>query len=271
MLTIEAERYQSFYWADLWRFRELIYFLCWRDLLVRYKQTTIGVLWGVVRPLLVMLALTLVFGKLVHLDANQNYPYAILVLSGLLPWQFFGNTLTESSESLVGNANLITKIYFPRIIIPICSTVVSLVDFAIAIGVLFCIMLYYQFMPSWHIFALPLFIAHSILFTLGFGLLISSLNVKYRDFRYVIPFIIQFGLYVTPVGYTTAIIPEKWRIIAYLNPIAGIIDGFRWSIIGADQPMYMPGYFFSLFCSFAIFFIGVAYFRNTEAHFAEII
>lgn len=271
MLTIEAEKSQLSYWTDLWRFRELIYFLCWRDLLVRYKQTTIGILWGVIRPLLVMVALTLVFGKLAKLDSNQSYPYAILVLSGLLPWQFFGSTLAECSESLVSNSNLITKIYFPRIIIPICSTVVSLVDLVISMGVMFCIMLYYQFIPSWTLIALPFFIFHSILFALGFGLFISSLNVKYRDFRYVIPFIIQFGLYVTPVGFTTEIIPEKWRLIAYLNPIAGIIDGFRWSIIGVEHPLYLPGYLFSLLFSIIVFYLGIAYFRSVEDYFADII
>lgn len=271
MITIEAKRNHSSYWKDLWAFRELIYFLCWRDLLVRYKQTTIGILWGVVRPLLVMVALTLVFGKLAKLDTDAACPYAILVITGLLPWQFFGNTLGESSESLVSNANLITKIYFPRMIIPICSIAVSSVELLISLGVMCCIMIYYQFAPSWNIVALPFFLLHSILFSLGFGLLVSSLNVKYRDFRYVIPFIIQFGLYVTPVGFSTAIIPDKWRLLAYINPMAGIIDGFRWSIIGAEQPLYVPGYLFSLAFSMLILYMGVLYFRSVEAYFADII
>lgn len=271
MITIEANSRNSRYVKDIWDYRDLIYFLSWKDILVRYKQTAIGLLWTIIRPLLVMVALSLVFGRLANLALQQTVPYPLLVLSGLLPWLFFANTLAECSESIVSNANLVTKIYFPRIIIPISSTIVALVDLAITLLLLGIVLVWYQYPPSLNLLALPLFTALCFALSFGTGLWISAFNVKYRDFRYVIPFALQFGLYATPVGFSSSIVSEKWRLLYGLNPLVGIIDGFRWSILGSSQPLYWPSLVLSIAISMGILITGILYFRRVEKTFADII
>lgn len=270
-VVIDAREPNARYWKDIWDFRELVYFLTWRDILVRYKQTTIGVLWTLIRPLLVMLALSLVFGRIANLASQTTVPYPLLVLAALLPWQFFANSLMEGSESLVSNSNLITKIYFPRLLIPISSLLVALCDFFISFVILMGVMAYYQFAPTWNLLALPLFVAHLTCLAFGISLWISSLNVKYRDFRYIIPFCVQFGLYITPVGFSSNLIPETWRWLYSLNPLVGIIDAFRWAILGSSAPFYFVSWAESLLLTVLILSSGVAFFRKGERHFADII
>ena len=269
-LVIEAGRTEFHYWRDLWRFRELLYFLSWRDILVRYKQTVIGVAWSVIRPVLTMIVFTVIFGKLAKFPSG-NAPYAILVYSAMLPWQFFANALSESSNSLISNANMISKVYFPRLIVPCSAVIVSLVDFLISFVVLAVLMVWYQYMPSWQIILVPFFLILALLASLGFSLWLSALNVKYRDFRYIVPFIVQFGLYVSPVGFSSNVVPEKWRLLYSLNPMVGVIDGFRWAILGGDAQIYWPGFLLSTCLTLVILYGGVKYFRKTERIFADII
>ncbi len=268
-MVIEAGLAERHYWRDLWRYRELFYFLAWRDILVRYKQTVVGVAWAVLRPLLTMIIFSILFGRVASMPSG-GVPYPLLVLAGMLPWQFFANSLGESSASLVGNANLISKVYFPRMIIPASSVMTSLVDFAISFVILVGVLVWYQFMPSARILTLPVFAVLAFLAALGPGLLITALNVKYRDFRYIIPFIVQFGLYVSPVGFRSSVIPEKWRLLYSLNPMVGVIDGFRWAICGTDA-LYMPGFVLSSAVSMVLLAGGVTYFRRTERAFADVI
>lgn len=270
-LIIEAGRSERHYWRDLWRYRELFYFLAWRDLLVRYKQTVIGIAWALLRPLLTMLVFTIVFGRLAKLPSEGGAPYPILVFAALLPWQFFSNALSEASNSLIGNANLISKVYFPRLIIPASSIITSFVDFLISGVILVGLMAWYQFVPDWRILTLPLFIAIAFAAAMGFGLWLTALNVKYRDFRYVVPFIVQFGLYVSPVGFSSNIVPEKWRLLYSLNPMVGVIDGFRWAIIGGESQIYWPGFSLSVAIVAIALGWGVYYFRKTEKTFADVI
>jgi lipopolysaccharide transport system permease protein len=269
-LVIEAGRAERNYWKDLWRFRELLYFLSWRDILVRYKQTVIGVAWSVIRPVLTMIVFTVIFGKLAKFPSG-NAPYAILVYAAMLPWQFFANALSESSNSLIANSNMISKVYFPRMIVPCSAVIVSLVDFLISFGVLAVLMIWYRFVPSWQIVTVPLFLLLALLASLGFSLWLSALNVKYRDFRYIVPFIVQFGLYVSPVGFASSVVPEKWRLLYSLNPMVGVIDGFRWAILGGDARIYWPGFLLSSLLTLLILIGGVKYFRKTERIFADII
>lgn len=269
-LVIEAGRAERNYWRDLWRFRELLYFLSWRDILVRYKQTVIGVAWSVIRPVLTMLVFTVIFGKLAKLPSG-NTPYPILVYAAMLPWQFFSNALSESSNSLITNSNMISKVYFPRLIVPVSAVVVSLVDFAISFGVLILLMAWYSFLPTWQIVTIPFFLLLALVASLGFSLWLSALNVKYRDFRYIVPFIVQFGLYVSPVGFSSNVVPEKWRLLYSLNPMVGVIDGFRWAIMGGNSPIYWPGFLLSTVLTLVILYGGIRYFRKTERIFADII
>ncbi|HEY9850465.1 MAG TPA: ABC transporter permease [Leptolyngbyaceae cyanobacterium] len=269
-LIIEAGRTEKQYWKDLWRYRELFYFLAWRDILVRYKQTAIGIAWALIRPFLTMVVFTVVFGNLAKLP-SEGVPYPILVFSAMLPWQFFANALSECSNSLIGNANLISKVYFPRLIVPASAVIVSFVDFMISGIILLGLMAWYNFVPDWRILTLPLFIAIAFAAAMGGGLWLSSLNVKYRDFRYIVPFIVQFGLYVSPVGFSSTIVPEKWRLIYSLNPMVGVIDGFRWAILGSNSSIYWPGFSLSLLLVGFLFLSGIWYFRKTERTFADVI
>jgi lipopolysaccharide transport system permease protein len=266
-LIIEAGASEKNYWKDLWRFRELFYILSWRDIKVRYKQTVIGAAWSIIRPLLTTIVFTIVFNKVAKLDSPGAAPYALMVFAGMLPWQFFANALSEASNSLVGNANLITKVYFPRMIIPASSVITSLVDLAISFVILLGMYSVYRFVPPIQIIAMPLFIAFAFIAAFGVGLYITALNVRYRDFRYIIPFIIQFGLYVTPVGFSSSVIPEKWRLVSYINPMAGVIDGFRWCLLG--ESLFVPGLALSIGVSLFFLWFGIWYFRHTEKSFAD--
>jgi lipopolysaccharide transport system permease protein len=269
-IIIEAGRTESQYWKDLYRYRELFYFLSWRDILVRYKQTVIGIAWAVIRPFLTMVVFTIVFGKLAKLP-SEGAPYPILVFSAVLPWQFFANALSETSNSLIGNANLISKIYFPRLIIPASSVITSFVDFLISGMILVALMIWYQFVPGWRVVTLPFFVAIAFAASIGCGLWLAALNVKYRDFRYIIPFIVQFGLFISPVGFSSSIVPGKWRLLYSTNPMVGVIDGFRWAIIGGETLIYWPGFVLSLSLVVIILFTGIRYFRTTEKTFADVI
>jgi lipopolysaccharide transport system permease protein len=269
-LIIEAGRTERQYWQDLWRYRELFYFLAWRDILVRYKQTAIGVAWALIRPFLTMVVFTVIFGKLAQLP-SEGVPYPILVFAAMLPWQFFANSLSESSGSLIGNANLISKVYFPRLIVPTSAIVVSFVDFLISGIILLGLMAWYNFVPSWRILTLPLFVIIAFAASLGAGLWLASLNVQYRDFRYIVPFLVQFGLYVSPVGFSSSIVPPQWRFIYSLNPMVGVIDGFRWAILGGESQLYLPGFLLSVGLVVLLLASGIWYFRKMERTFADVI
>jgi len=271
VLIIERGRQERNYWRDLWRYRELFQVLAWRDVSVRYKQTVIGVAWALVRPFLTMVVFTVVFSRVAHLPSDSAAPYPIMVFVGLLPWFLFSTILSEASNSLVGNANLIGKVYFPRIIIPVSSAVVALVDFGINLLMLGALMAVYAFVPSWRLLLLPGFVVLAILASLGPALFITALNVKYRDFRYIIPFIVQFGLYISPVGFSSAVIPDRWRFWYSLNPVVGIIDGFRWCVLGGSSTLYLPGFLLSLAIVALSLWIGIAYFRRTERTFADLL
>lgn len=269
-IIIEAGKSSKEYFKDLWRYRELFYFLAWRDVLVRYKQTIIGVAWSVIRPLLTMVIFTFIFGKIAKLNSN-GVPYPLLVYSAMLPWQFFANSFQESSNSIITNSRMISKVYFPRLIIPTISLIVSLVDFLISLLILSGLMVWYSYLPGWRILLLPIFLIITALFSLGAGVWVSALNVKYRDFRYVIPFIIQFGLYISPVGFSSNTIPSQWRLIYSLNPMVGVIDGFRWAILGWDVTLNWQELILSLIVVFFLLFTGMRFFRKTEKTFADII
>jgi len=269
-LIIEAGRTERQYWQDLWRYRELFYFLAWRDILVRYKQTAIGMAWALIRPFLTMVVFTVVFGKLANLP-SEGAPYPILVFSAMLPWQFFANALSECSNSLIGNANLISKVYFPRLIVPASSVIVSFVDFLVSGMILLGLMAWYNFVPDWRILTLPLFIVVAFAASMGVGLWLAALNVKYRDFRYIVPFIVQFGLYISPVGFSSTIVPQQWRLLYSLNPMVGVIDGFRWAILGGESKLYWPGFSLSLALVALLLYSGIWYFRKTEKTFADVI
>jgi len=270
-LIIKAGLTERQYWRDLWRYRELFYFLAWRDILVRYKQTVIGMAWALIRPFLTMIVFTVVFGKLAKLPTEGDAPYPILVFAAMLPWQFFANSLAECSNSLISNANLISKVYFPRLIVPTSAVVVSFVDFMISGIILVGLMAWYDFVPSWRIITLPLFIAIAFAASMGAGLWLASLNVQYRDFRYIVPFIVQFGLYVSPVGFSSNVVPQQWRLLYSLNPMVGVIDGFRWAILGGESNLYLPGFLLSLGLVIAFLFSGIWYFRKMERTFADVI
>ena len=270
-LIIESGRSEKHYWRDLWRYRELFGFLAWRDVLVRYKQTVIGIAWAVLRPLLTMLVFTF-FRRMSSLDAS-GVPDSIFVFAALLPWQFFSNALSESSQSLVGNANLISKIDFPRMILPASSVIVALVDFFITFALLALLMVWHQFWPTWRMVWLPVFTLLGFIAALGPGLLITALNVKYRDFRYVIPFIVQFGLFVSPVAFSTAEVAKHGQLFSTLfalNPMVAVIDGFRWAICG-NTPLDPRSFVISASLSVFLLVSGVWYFRRTERTFADVI
>lgn len=269
--VLEASRSERNYWSDLWHYRELFAILAWRDVAVRYKQTIIGVAWAVVRPLLTMVIFTVVFGKLAKLPSNGDVPYPILVFAGMLPWFLFSSILSEASSSLINNASLIGKVYFPRLIVPASAGVVALVDFTINLAILFGLMAWYGYHPSWHIVFLPIFIAFAVIASLGPALYITALNVKYRDVRYAIPFAIQFGIYISPVGFSSEIVPPEIRFWYSLNPVVGVIDGFRWSLLGDGSDLYMPGFLASISVAVFMMWYGLRYFRGAERAFADLV
>ena len=270
-LVIEPRRSEKNYWNDLWRFRELFIFLAWRDILVRYKQTVIGLSWSLIRPFLTMVVMTIVFGKLAKMPTDGKVPYPILVYAAMLPWQFFSTSFSEASNSLITNSNMLTKIYFPRLIIPASTVIVNFVDFLISFIILVGLMIWYHFVPSWTILYLPLFLGLAFLSSIGAGLYIAALNVKYRDFRYIVPFVVQFGMYISPVGFSSNNIPEKWRLLYSVNPMVGVIDGFRWCITGGESQIYLPGMFLSVGLIVLLLIFGIWYFRKMEKSFADII
>ena len=266
---IEAGHANRNYWYDLWRFRELFLFLTWRDILVRYKQTVFGILWSVLRPVMTMLVFTFVFGKIARLPTEGDVPYALLVFAAILPWQMFSNALQESSNSLIGNEGLISKVYFPRIILPISSIITSAVDFCISFVVFLAMMIFWGVGFHIQLLLLPLFVFLSLLTAIGAGLVISALNVSFRDFRYIIPFIVQFGLYVSPVGFSSSVVPEKWRLLYSLNPMVGVIDGFRWCLLGENVQFYWPGFWASIAAVIVLLYSGLKIFRGMERSFAD--
>ena len=271
LTVIEPGRQERNYWRDLWRYRELFQVLAWRDLSVRYKQTVIGVLWALIRPLLTMVVFTIVFGRIAQLPSDGSTPYALMVFAGMLPWTFFSTGLAEASNSLVNSANLISKVYFPRLIVPIATVVVAFVDFLISFAILIGLFVWYRFLPSWHMIYLPLFIILAFLASIGPALWITALNVQYRDFRYVIPFVVQFGLYVSPVGFSSSVISEHWRLLYSLNPMVGVIDGFRWCILGGQSQLYLPGLVLSTAVTIFFLWFGIRKFRKLEKSFADLI
>ena len=268
--VIEAGTVGRQYWRDVWRYRELFYFLVWRDFLVRYKQTLVGVSWSLIRPVLTMLILTLVFGRIGNMPST-GVPYPLLVFCGILPWQFFATALSESGTSLVNNGNLVSKVYFPRLIVPGSSVLTSFVDFVISAVFLALLMVWYRFLPPSQVVFLPLFLGFTFIASFGAGLWVAALMVKYRDFRFIIPFVVQFGLYISPVGFVSAVIPERWRLVYSLNPITSVIDGFRWCLLGGEHTLYWPGLLASI--AVAVLFVsgGLAYFRATERVLADVI
>jgi len=269
-LTIEAGRTERQYWRDLWRYRELFYFLAWRDLLVRYKQTVVGVLWALIRPVLTIIVLTFAFGKLGKIPSG-GVPYPILVCCGTLPGLFFASAISECGNSLVNSSNLISKVYFPRLIIPASSVITSFVDFIISAVIFIVLAVWYSFVPSSNVIFLPVFVLLVCAISLGAGLWIAALMVEYRDVRFIVPFIVQFGLFVSSVGMPSSEIPEKWRLLYSLNPMVGIIDGFRWSILGGNFAMNWPGFYVSLAGIVFLIVTGLWYFRKTERTFADVI
>ena len=267
---LEPGRAARHYWRDLWAYRELFMILAWRDVAVRYKQTVIGVAWALVRPFVTMVIFTVVFGILAKLPSEGTAPYPIMVFAGMLPWTLFSTILSDGSGSLVGNANLIEKVYFPRLVIPTSTAVVALIDFTVNLAMLAVLMAWYGFLPTWRILFLPVVIVLATLASLGPAICISALNVKYRDFRYIIPFIVQFGLYVSPVGFSSSIVPEQWRLLYALNPLVSIIDGFRWCLLGGSPRLDLPAIALGLAVISAALWLGIAYFRRTERAFADI-
>lgn len=275
-IVIEPGTENSNYWKDLWNYRGLFYFLAWRDILVRYKQTAVGILWSVLRPALTIFVMWFI-GWLFESKLPDGVPRVLLVSAAILPWQFFSTAFSEASNSLITNSNLLTKVYFPRLIVPVSTVIVCLIDFLISLAILIVIMVFCRFTPDIKILMLPLFLLLALVISMGTGLYIAALNVKYRDFRYIIPFVVQFGLYVSPVSfnseaiYNSTRIPEFVKYIYSLNPMVGVIDGFRWCILGGKTTLYMPGFLVSVLISLFFLYIGIRYFRKTEKGFADVI
>lgn len=268
--VIRAGHVNAQYWLDLWHYRELFYFLAWRDIIVRYKQTIIGLAWALVRPFLTMVVFSIVFGRLAGLP-SEEVPYPILIYAALLPWQFFSGALIECSNSLIDNANLLSKVYFPRLIVPTSAVIVSFVDFLISGTILIGLMAWYDFVPSWRIVTLPFFVFAAFVAAMGVGLWFAALNVQYRDFRYIVPFVIQLGLYISPIGFSSSVVPHQWRLWYSLNPVVGVIDGFRWAILGRTATIYLPGFLLSTGMVIVLAMSGFWYFRKIEKVFADVI
>lgn len=271
IVILEPGRQERNYWRDVWRYRDLFYVLAWRDLAVRYKQTVIGVAWAVIRPFITMVVFTVIFGRIARLPSDGSAPYPLMVFAGMLPWTFFATGLGEASNTLINNANLITKVYFPRLIMPIATIVVAFADLLVSFAILAAMMMYYQFVPHWQVMFLPFFVFMAFVSSIGPALWITSLNVKYRDFRYVIPFLVQLGLYVSPVGFSSSILPAEWRTLYSLNPMVGVIDGFRWCVLGGEAQLYVPGLIASLAVASFFLWFGIRRFRKIESSFADLI
>jgi len=271
VIVIEPGLQEQNYWRDLWRYRELFYVLAWRDLAVRYKQTVIGTAWAVIRPVLTMVVFTVVFGRIAKLPSEGAAPYPLMVFAGILPWTFFSTGISESSGSLIGNSSLISKVYFPRIIIPVATVMVAFADFLVAFVILLAMMAWYQFAPGWQILWLPGFVLLCFLASIGPGLWITALNVKYRDFRYVVPFLLQLGLYISPVGFSGQVIPPQWQLLYSLNPMVGVIEGFRWCILGGPTGAKLASLPVSIAVTGFFLWFGIRRFRRTEKSFADLI
>lgn len=269
-LVIEAGRAGRAYRADLWRFRELFLVLAWRDISVRYKQSAIGILWAVVRPLLAMVVFTVIFGRLAGLP-SAGVPYPVMVYAGMLPWFLFATILGDASQSLVANANLIRKVYYPRLITPVASALVAVVDFAISLAILAALMVFYAVVPDWKVVFLPFFVLLALLTALGPALLFAALNVSYRDFRFIVPFVVQFGLYISPVGFSSAVVPAEWLWLYSLNPMVFVIDGFRWCLLGDADPLPALSALIGLAVTAATLVLGLTVFRRTERGFSDVI
>jgi lipopolysaccharide transport system permease protein len=269
-LVIEPGKAAKNYWLDIWRYRELFYFMAWRDVLLRYKRMTIGFAWAVLRPVLTMIVFTLIFSRIAKLPSG-GVPYPILVYAGMLPWQFFATAFADAGNSLANKESIIAKVYFPRLIVPASAVIVSLADFLVASCIMAALMMWYGFVPDWRICALPGFVVMVMLFSLGAGLWISALSVKYKDFRYIIPFAVQMGLYLSPVGFSSALVPEPWRLVFALNPMVGVIEGFRWSILGMESVGLEYSIAVSVGVSLLLLVTGFAYFRRLERAIAELL
>lgn len=256
------------YWRDVWAHRELLLMMVWRDIVVRYKQTAMGISWALLRPLVTMVVFTLVFGKLARLPSN-GAPYTLLVFGGLLPWLFFSASFSDASNSVIGNANLVSKIYFPRLIIPLTSVLVGVVDFLLALSVYLVISFVFGHPPGLQVLALPLFLALLCLLILGCSLWLSALGVWYRDFKHMLPMLLQMGAYLSPVGFASTVVPSKWSLVYALNPMVGIIDGFRWSLLGEGQPLRLTSVGISLAIALLLLLPGLRFFRRSEHHFAD--
>lgn len=272
---IEAGRTERHYWLDLWRYRELLFILAWRDVAVRYKQTAAGTAWAVLQPVLMMAIMTVVFGKVAGLPSDHGAPYALMVLAGMLPWQFVANALSTAGQSLINNASLISKVYFPRLIVPLSSIAVSLVDFAVTCAILGALMLWYHVWPTWRLVTLPLLLLLAIIATLGPSLIVAAMAVRYRDLRFVLPFVVQFGLYVSPVAYGSDVVRAKLGPTAFaiysLNPLVGVIDGFRWAVLGGSGAPDPATMWPAVGLAVAGLSVGLVYFRRTERAFADVI
>lgn len=268
-LVIEPGRGSLNYWQDLWRFRELLYILVWRDIAVRYKQTLIGVAWAFVRPAVIVIGF-LFFRRMAGAEPGA-VPEALLVAAGALPWQFFSSALSDCASSVLGNSHLISKVYFPRIIVPAASVLTASVDFLVSFGLFLGLMLWFGYAPTWRLLLLPVIFVLLFVLSLGLGLLLAALNVKYRDFRFIVPFILQFGVFISPVGFGLADVPPVWRAVYALNPMVGLIDGFRWATLGGAYPLDGAALALSTFVAAALLFSGQAYFRRVETQFADII
>jgi lipopolysaccharide transport system permease protein len=270
-IVIEPGKSAKHYWLEIWRYRELFQVLAWRDLSIRYKQTAIGAVWAVIRPVLSMLVFTVIFGRIAKLPSDGSAPYALMVFAGMLPWTFFASGLSDASNSLIANSNLIGKVYFPRLIVPTATIMVALVDFLVSFCVFLVMLVWYRFLPGSQIFFLPFFVLLAFFASLGPALWLTAMNVRYRDFRYIIPFMVQFGLYVSPVGFSSQIVPEQWRMVYSLNPLVGIIDGFRWCLLGGQSPLNLSSTFSAVVVTSAFLWFGLRQFRKLEKSFADLI
>jgi lipopolysaccharide transport system permease protein len=270
-LVLEAGRADLQYWRDLWRYRELFFILAWRDVSIRYKQTVIGLAWAFIRPFMTMVVFTVVFGKIAKLPSEGAAPYAVMVFAGLLPWTLFASILSDASTSIVGNSNLISKVYFPRLIVPLSTVLVALIDFLVSLAILAGLMIWYGVMPGWQILLLPVFVVLAVLCSIGPAMWAAAVLVKYRDFRFIVPFVTQIGLYISPVGFSGKIVPEQWSLLYSLNPLVGIIDGFRWCILGGDNPLDGQAFAISMAMIVLLLWWGGRSFRRSERAFADVI